>query len=122
MDTRSHHQCILYQDPDPSEHYVSQLRSGQDLLVDSGSTITTVGTAHTLFDYVTPSKTGITMRSATGQIVKPKGEGLIILAVNAGTGTLSATCLHTPDIKSSIFSPAATCDSLNYDQYQLTCN
>jgi hypothetical protein len=122
MDTRAHHQCILYQESDPSEHYVYQLRSGLDLLVDSGSTITTVGNAHTLSDYVTPSKTGIAMRSATGQIFKPKGEGRITLAVNADTGTLSATCFHTPNIKSSIFSPAATCDSLNYDQYQLTCH
>jgi hypothetical protein len=87
MDTSSHHQCILYQEPDHSEHSVSQLRSVQDLLVDSGSTITTVGTAHALSDYVTPSKNGIAMRSATGQIVKPKGEGRIILAVNASTGT-----------------------------------
>jgi hypothetical protein len=122
MDTSSHHQCILYQEPDPLEHSVSQVRSGQELLVDSGSTITTVGTAHALSDYFTPSKNGIAMRSATGQIVKPKGEGRLTFAVSAGTGTISAACLHTPDIQSSIFSQAATCDSLKYDQYQLTCN
>jgi hypothetical protein len=122
METSSHHQCIFYQKTDPSVNSVSQLRSGQELLVESDSTITTVGTAHALSDYVNPSKNGIAMRSATGQIVKPQGEGRLTFEVNAGTGTLSAACLHTLDIQYSIFSPAATCDSLNYDQYQLTCN
>jgi hypothetical protein len=122
MDTSSHNHCILYQEPDPSEHSVSQLRSSQELLVDSGSTITTIGNAYALSDYVTPSKNGIAMRSSTGQIVKLKDEGRLTFAVNAGTGTLYAACLHTPDIKSSIFSPEETCDSLKYSQYQLTCN
>jgi hypothetical protein len=54
--------------------------------------------------------------------VQPEGKGRIPFYINTGTGSLSAVCQHTPAIKSSIFSPADTCDSLHYDVYQLTCD
>jgi hypothetical protein len=37
-------------------------------------------------------------------------------------GSLSFICQQTPAIKLSIFSPAATCDSLGYGVYQLMCD
>jgi hypothetical protein len=80
------------------------------LLVDSGSTIMTVGRSDMLSSHVSPSPSGISMRSATGQIVRPEGEGRIPFDINTGTGSLSVVCQHTPTIKSNIFSPAATCD------------
>jgi hypothetical protein len=68
------HQCILYHDTESPVHSVSLLQSEHDLLVDSGSVIMTVGTSYIVTNYVTPSKNGIEMRSATGQIVKPQGK------------------------------------------------
>jgi hypothetical protein len=92
------------------------------MLIDSGSTITTQGSVDGLQAYVAPSKSGIRMRSATGQVVRPAGEGALPFPINDGKVSLSVLCQHTPAIQSSIFSPAETCDSLDYDSYALTCN
>jgi hypothetical protein len=62
------------------------------------------------------------MQSATGQMVRPKGEGRIPFDINTDTGSLSVVCQHTPAIKSNFFLPATTCNSLDYDVYQLTCD
>jgi hypothetical protein len=78
------------------------------------------GNASILSSYVSPSPSGISMRSATGQIVRPKEEGRLPFAINTDTGSLSVVCQHTPEIKSSMFSGAATCALLGYDVYQLT--
>jgi hypothetical protein len=115
-------QCVLFQEDTPHEQQVHSMHPHHALLVDSGSTITTVGRSDMMSSYVSPSPSGISMRSATGQIVRPEGEGRIPFDINTGTGSLSVVCQHTPAIKSNIFSPAATCDSLDYDAYQLTCD
>jgi hypothetical protein len=60
------------------------------------------------------------MRSATGQVVLPEGEGDITL--HAEQASLVLKCKHTPDIGSNILSPAETCDTLDYELYSLTCN
>jgi hypothetical protein len=112
--------CALF--TDDSDHLVSRLHAGRDMLVDSGSTITTQGTAEGLLSYVAPSKPGIRMRSATGQVVSPEGEGALPFPINDGQASLSVLCQHTPAVLSSIFSPAETCNTLDYDSYALTCN
>jgi hypothetical protein len=113
--------CILLPD-DPGAHTVSHLRLGRDMLIDSGSTITTKGTNDSLQAYVSPSLSGIRMRSANGQIVRPTGEGTLSFPINDDNASLVVVCQHTPDIESSIFSPAEICDTLDYDTYALTCN
>jgi hypothetical protein len=60
------------------------------------------------------------MRSVTGQVVQPAGEGNITL--QADQASLVLTCQHTPAIGSNILPPAKTCDTLDYDLYELTCN
>jgi hypothetical protein len=115
-------QCVLFQEYTPHKHQVHSMHPHHALLVDSGSTIMTVGRSDMLSSYVSPSPSGISMRSATGQIVRPEGEGRITFDINTGTGSLSVVCQHTPAIKSNIFSPAATYISLDYDVYQLTCD
>jgi hypothetical protein len=115
-------QCVLFQEDTPHGHQVHSMHPHNELLVYSGSTITTVGRADMLSSYVPPSPSGISMRSATNQIVKPEGEGCTPFDINTSTGSLSVICQHTPVIKSSIFSPAATCDSIDYNVYQLTCD
>jgi hypothetical protein len=112
--------CALF--TDDSDHVVSRLLAGRDMLIDSGSMITTQGTADGLQSYVAPSQSGIHMRSATGQVVSAAREGGIPFPINDGQASLSVLCQHTPDISSSIFSPAETCDTLDYDAYALTCN
>jgi hypothetical protein len=62
------------------------------------------------------------MRYFTQQIVRYVGKSLIPFFVNGNTGTLQVPCKHTPDIPSSIFSPAETCERLDYDAYTITCN
>jgi hypothetical protein len=114
--------CIHFDDDPDTAHTVSLVQSDMALLVDSGSTITTVGSRSLLSEYKAPSSSGIAMRSATGHIVRPAGEGRIPFAINTGTGTLSVLCQHTPAIKSSIFLPAVTSNSLNYDSYTLSCD
>jgi hypothetical protein len=113
--------CLLFLD-DPGAHTVSHLNSGRDMLIDLGSTITTKGTNDGLMEYVSPSPSGIRMRSATGQIVRPTGEGALSFSINDDKASLAVVCQHTPAITSSIFSPAETCDTLDYDTYVLTCN
>jgi hypothetical protein len=80
----------------------------------------TVGNADMLSSYVSPFT--IWHRSVTGQILGPEGAGRLSFEINTGKGSLSVICQHTPVIKSSIFSPSATCDSLGYEIYQLTCD
>jgi hypothetical protein len=115
-------QCVIFQEDTTHEYHVHSMHPYNALLVDSGSTIKTVGRADMMSLYVPPSQSGISIRSATGQIVRPEGEGRIPFDINTGTGSLSVVCQHTPAIQSSIFSPAATCDSLDYDVYQLICD
>jgi hypothetical protein len=115
-------QCIVLDDAAVTTHSVSLLRPNAHLLVDSRSTINTVGSSVVLSSYVSPSLSGVALRSATGQVVKPIDEGRLPFTINSGQGSLSILCQHTPAITSSIVSPAATCDSLDYDCYQLTCN
>jgi hypothetical protein len=62
------------------------------------------------------------MRSATGHIVRHRGQGVIPFQFNDGTGSLAIQCQHNPDIASSIFSPAETCKRLDYDTYTLSCD
>jgi hypothetical protein len=88
--------------------------------MDTGSTITTMGTNGELSSYVQPSTSGIKMRSATGQVVLPAGEGDITLQKKQALLVLK--CQHTPAIGSNILSTAETCDTLDYDLYSLTCN
>jgi hypothetical protein len=112
--------CALF--TDNSDHVISSLLAGRDMPIDSVSTITTQGTADGLQSYVTPSQSGIRMRSATVQVVSPADECALPFPVNYGQASLSVMCQHTPDMSSSIFSPAETCDTLDYDAYALTCN
>jgi hypothetical protein len=92
------------------------------MLIDSISTINTVGSSGILSQDVSPSTSGVAIRPATGQIVKPTEEGIFPFPVNDGPGTISVRSLHTTKIKSSVMSPAATCESLDYHSYQLTCH
>jgi hypothetical protein len=94
--------CLLFPD-DPGAHTVSHLNSGRDMLIDSGSTITMNGTHDGLMEYVSPSPSGIRIRSATGQIGRPTGEGTLSFLINDDKASLAAVCQHTPAITSSIF-------------------
>jgi hypothetical protein len=107
-------QCIVLDDASEMTHSVSLLRPDTDILVDFGSTINTVGSSTVLTSYVSPSLSGVVMRSATGQVAKPDGEGRLPFKINSGQVSLSVICQHTPAITSSI-SPPTTCDSLDYD-------
>jgi hypothetical protein len=73
-------------------------------------------------DYAAPLPSSIRMRSATRQIVCPVGQGNLPFSFNAGEGTLAVQCQHTPEIATSILSPAETCERLDYDVYTLSCN
>jgi hypothetical protein len=53
-------------------------------------------------------------------VIQPAGEGNINL--QADQASLVLTCQHTPSIGSNILSPAETCNTLEYDLYELTCN
>jgi hypothetical protein len=119
-----HDQCVMFADSAERTHNMSLLQAGPDILVDSGSTLTTVGSSEVLTSYVAPSTStsGIKMRSVTGQMVCPAGEGRLQFTTNDGHGSLSVLCHHTTVIKSSTFSPAETCDQLNYNAYHLTCD
>jgi hypothetical protein len=66
---------LVYQEDYTSSHYVSQVATGHQCLIDSGSTLNTVGDATILEDYATPSSSNIKMRSATGKIFKPGWTG-----------------------------------------------
>jgi hypothetical protein len=101
---------------------VSQVATALRCLVDLGSALDTVGDASVLHDYDTPSSSPIKMRSATGQIVRPVGQGNLRFSFNDGNNTLVVPCQHIPAIATSIMSPAETCETLGYGIYTLTCN
>jgi hypothetical protein len=113
---------LLFQKDDISAHSVSQVATAPRCLVDSGSTLNTVGDASVLHDYATPSSSPIKMRSATGKIARPVGQGNLPFSFNNGKGTLAVPCQHTPAISTSIMSPAETCECLGYGIYTITCN
>jgi hypothetical protein len=112
--------CVIFSEASSIEHSVNSVHPQLDMLVDTGSTITTMGTNGELSSYVKPSTSGIKMRSATGQVVLPAGEGDITL--QAEQASLVLKWQHTPAIGSNILSPAETCDTFDYDLYSLTCN
>jgi hypothetical protein len=112
----------VYQEDNTAPHYVSQIATGHQCLIDSGSTLNTVGGATILEDYANPYSSHIKMRSATGQIVRPVGQGNLPFSFNSDKGTLAVPCHHTPDIVTSIMSPAETYERVGYNVYTLTCN
>jgi hypothetical protein len=113
---------LVYQDDYTASNSVSQVATGHQCLIDSGSTLNTVDDATILEDYATPSSSNIKMRSATGQIVRPAGQGNLPFYFNSGHGSLAVPCHHTPDIATIIMSPSETCERVGYDVYTLTCN
>jgi hypothetical protein len=115
-------QCVIIDDSTVDGHIITQFHMGADLLVESGSFIMPVGASDIFSAFVSPSLSVIRMRSATGQVVCPKGEGQLPFDINDGEGSVSILRQHTTSIKSSIFSPAETCNTLNYDSYRLMCD
>jgi hypothetical protein len=113
---------LLFQEHDDASHAVMAISTLKSVLVESGSTLNTVGDSSLLHDYASPSPSPIKMRSATGHIVRPSGQGTLPFKFNDGTGSLDVQCQHTLDIASSIFSPAETCERLDYDSYTLSCD
>jgi hypothetical protein len=113
---------LLYQEPETADHAVTAVSAMQSVLVDSGSTLNTIGDSSLLLNYESPSPSPIKMRSATGHIVRPRGQGVLPFQFNDGTGSLTIQCQHTPDIASSIFSLAETCERRDYDTYTLSCD
>jgi hypothetical protein len=111
---------VIFSEASSIEHSVNSVHPQLDMLVDTGSTITTMVTNGELSSYVKPSTSGIKMRSATGELVLPAGEGDVTL--QAEQASLVIKFQHTPAIGSNILSPAETCDTLDYDLYSLTCN
>jgi hypothetical protein len=95
---------LLYQEPETADHAVTAVSAMQSVLVDYGSTLNTVGDSSLIRNYESPSPSPIKMRSATGHIVRPRGQGVLPFQFNDGTGSLAIQCQHTPDIASSIFS------------------
>jgi hypothetical protein len=98
--------CVIFSKEDIHAHSVQSIHTQRDMLVDSGSTITTMGSNGELSEYIQPSRYGVKMRSATGKMVQPAGKGNITL--QADKASLVLTCQHTPTIGSSILSPAET--------------
>jgi hypothetical protein len=113
---------LLFKENDTAAHSVSQVATSPRCLVDSVSTLNTVGDASVLRDYDTPSSSPIKMRSATGQIVRPVGQGNLPFSFNTGKFTLAVPCQHTPAIATSIMYPVETCERLGCDIYTLTCD
>jgi hypothetical protein len=113
---------LLYQEYVAPTHSVSSLDTPWNCLVEYVSTINTVGKANILQDYAAPSPSSIRMRSATGQIVRPVGQGKLTFSFNAGEGTLAVQFQHTPAIATIILSPEEDCERLDYDVYTLSCN
>jgi hypothetical protein len=91
---------VIFSEPSSIEHSVKSVHPHLDMLVDTVSTITTMGTNGELSSYVKPSTSGIKMRSATGHVVLPAGEGDITL--QAEQASLVLKCQHTPAIGSNI--------------------
>jgi hypothetical protein len=85
---------VIYSEASSIEHSIKSVHPQLDMLVDTGSTITTMGTNDELSSYVKPSTSGIKMRSATGQIVLPAGEGDITLQAEQASFVLK--CQLTP--------------------------
>jgi hypothetical protein len=113
---------LLFREHDDASHAVTAVSTLKSVLVDSGSTLNTVGDSSLLRDYALPSPSPIKMRSATGHIFRPSGQGTLPFKFNDGQGSLDVQCQPTPDIASSIFSPAETCEHLDYDSYTLSCD
>jgi hypothetical protein len=62
------------------------------------------------------------MRSTTGHIIHPRRQGILPFQYNNDTGSLAIQCQYTPEISSSIFSPAKMCERLEYTSYTLSCD
>jgi hypothetical protein len=60
------------------------------------------------------------MRSVTGYIINPVGQGKLPFSLINGKGTLDVPLQHTTAIATSIVSPAEMCERLGYDVYTLT--
>jgi hypothetical protein len=112
--------CVIFSDDATHEHSVKSVHTQRDMIVDSGSTITTMENNGEFSGYIQHSTSGVKMRSATRQVVQPEGKGNITL--QADKASLVMKCQHIPAIGSNILSPAETCDTLDYDLYELTCN
>jgi hypothetical protein len=65
---------LLYQEHVDLMHYVSSLSEPRSSLLDSGSTINTVGKVNILQEYSTPFPSSTRMLSATGRILRPVGQ------------------------------------------------
>jgi hypothetical protein len=94
---------LLYQEPETADHAVTAVSAMQSVLVDSGSTVNTVGGSSLLRNFESPSPSPIKMRSAADHIVRHRGQGVLPFQFNDGTGSLAIQCQHTPNIASSIF-------------------
>jgi hypothetical protein len=55
-----------------------------------------------------------------GHKVHPLAQGILPFQFNNRKGSLAVQCQHSPDISSSIFSPAETCEHLEYVSYALS--
>jgi hypothetical protein len=113
---------LLYQELETADRAVTAVSAMHAVLVDSRSTLNTVGDSSLLRNYETASPSPIKMRSAKGHIVRPRGQGVLPFQFIDGTGSLAIQCQHTPGIASSIFFPAETCERLDYDTYTISCD
>jgi hypothetical protein len=113
---------LLYQEPDDADHTVMAVSAMQTVLVDSDSTLNTVGDSTLLRDYELPPPSPIKKRLATGHIVQPRGQDVLPFQINNEKGSLDIQCQHTPHIASSIFFRAETCEWLDYKTYTLSCD
>jgi hypothetical protein len=102
--------CVIFSEESSHEHSVKFVHTQRDMLVINGE----------LSAYIQPSTSSIKMCSSTWQVVHPECEGNITL--QADKASLLLTCQHTPVITFNILSPAETCDTLEYDLYEFTCN
>jgi hypothetical protein len=82
--------CVIFSDDSSHEHSVTSVHTQCDMMMGSGSTITDMGINGELSAYIQPSTSGVKMRSATGQVVQPAGEGNINL--QADKASLVLTC------------------------------
>jgi hypothetical protein len=104
-------QCDLFTEAPYVDQYVSLVQLVATMLIDAGLTINTVCSSGLFSKYVSQSTSGVAIRSVTGKIFKPTDEGIVPFPVNDGSDIISVHYLHIPNIKSSIMSPAATCES-----------
>jgi hypothetical protein len=110
---------MIFTENSALEHSVQLVHTTCAMLVDTGSTITTMGTNGELTLYIESSTSGINILAVTGQVVHLACEGNITHQVDQAS--LVIKCQH-PTIGSEILSPAETCDTLGYDSYEVTCN